>query len=409
MIYIQTNEGLTPISSSLTKEKILAALGYTPADGASFFEDESGALVVADSNGYIIARLDDKGFTTTQVSASSIKLNDIDLIEKLNELESKASNVDLSNYYTKNEVDTHLNNEDIHVNSTDKEKWNNKSDFSGDYNDLNNAPNIMIENEEELVICDNNNNIIMRVDANGLNTTNLYLNNKLSLSNPLAGKKLSILGASISSYKGYCPSGYSVHYPKNDVTTVEQTWWKQLIDKNNMLFGANASYSGSTVQTDGRGVSYVADERISYLGSNGTPDIIIIQAGINDGDFEDLSTLGEINTNISIPLNSRSVSVYDTTTFLGAYQALLTKLLVTYPNAKIVPLSLTWTTLIPNNYTVVASNKIKELCDVYGLTFIDMRKCGINPANMMAYLSDGTHPNAAGMELMADYIEKCLA
>ena len=37
MIYIQKADGLQAISSQLTKEKIIAALGYTPADNATFY------------------------------------------------------------------------------------------------------------------------------------------------------------------------------------------------------------------------------------------------------------------------------------------------------------------------------------------------------------------------------------
>ena len=62
MIYVQTSTGLQNIGQNLTKEKIIAALGYTPADGATFYEDESGALVVADSKGYVIARIDENGY-----------------------------------------------------------------------------------------------------------------------------------------------------------------------------------------------------------------------------------------------------------------------------------------------------------------------------------------------------------
>lgn len=39
-------------------------------------------------------------------------------------------------------LDTHTNNSNIHVTSEDKTKWNNKSDFSGNYNDLTNKPEI---------------------------------------------------------------------------------------------------------------------------------------------------------------------------------------------------------------------------------------------------------------------------
>lgn len=39
-------------------------------------------------------------------------------------------------------VTSHTNNSDIHVTSTDKTNWNNKSDFSGSYNDLSDKPTI---------------------------------------------------------------------------------------------------------------------------------------------------------------------------------------------------------------------------------------------------------------------------
>lgn len=405
MIYIQTADGLSQVSPSLTKEKIITALGYTPADNATFYEDDSGTLIVADEKGYVIARIGSDGLTTTQISADAIKLNDVDLATKLAELETNSSTTDLSNYYTKTEIDEAISN----INTGE-------SNFSGDYTDLNNAPTIVNDNEDELIICDSNGNIIVRVNANGLNTTNLYLNNTLiNLSNPLKDKKLSILGASISSYSGYCPEGYNVHYPSGDVTSVDQTWWKKLIDNNGMILGYNSSYSGSSVQTDGTGVAYIDDERIAHLGSNGDPDIIIIQAGINDAKLEDFATLGEINKVIDLPLTADSAIAYDTTTFLGAYQALIEKLMVTYPNAQIACWSLTWTSrpdVITSDDLLVASNRIKELCDLYGLIFLDIRKCGITPANMATYLGAGdttiTHPNAAGMELIAKYIEKCL-
>ena len=98
MIYIQGASGLQPISSQLTKEKIIAALGYTPADQAVFYEDESGALIIADEKDYVIARVDENGLTTTKVSASAIALNGEDLAAKLQELANKVPDIDLSNY-----------------------------------------------------------------------------------------------------------------------------------------------------------------------------------------------------------------------------------------------------------------------------------------------------------------------
>lgn len=43
---------------------------------------------------------------------------------------------------TNSEFNTHINNSNIHITSEERTKWNNKSDFSGSYNDLSNKPTI---------------------------------------------------------------------------------------------------------------------------------------------------------------------------------------------------------------------------------------------------------------------------
>ena len=58
-------------------------MGYPPADNMSFFEDESGALVIGDEKGYAIARIDADGLTTTKISTNAITLNGEDLDAKL--------------------------------------------------------------------------------------------------------------------------------------------------------------------------------------------------------------------------------------------------------------------------------------------------------------------------------------
>lgn len=212
MIYIQGVSGLQAVSTQLTKEKIIAALGYTPADQNTFYEDESGALVIADEKGYVIARIDANGLNTTKVSASAVILDGEDLVTKLNSLGS----INLNDYYTKNEVDTalgnvnvdltgyateeyvneavaaveqpsidtstydnHVTNADIHVTAENKIIWDAKSDFSGNYSDLVNAPHIVNDNEDEVIICDSNGNIILRATAEGLNVAAIYVNGQV--------------------------------------------------------------------------------------------------------------------------------------------------------------------------------------------------------------------------------------
>lgn len=206
MIYIQGPSGLQPISSQLTKENIIAALGYTPADNTVFYEDESGALAIVDEKGHVIARIDENGLTTIQVSANAIMLEGADLAAKLQELANKVPDIDLSNYYTKAEIDSaldnidipevdlseyalttdveankvltdaHAANADIHVKVSDKASWDAKSNFSGDYNDLINTPNIVNDNEDEVSICDSKGNVIFRATAEGINASGIYVN-----------------------------------------------------------------------------------------------------------------------------------------------------------------------------------------------------------------------------------------
>ena len=69
----------------------------------------------------------------------------VDIIE--NEIEDLkqsggSSHVDLSDYATKNELNSHTSNTTYHITSAERSSWNNKSNFDGDYNSLINKPTI---------------------------------------------------------------------------------------------------------------------------------------------------------------------------------------------------------------------------------------------------------------------------
>lgn len=285
---IQTSTGLLEIGGKVTKEKVISALGYEPADKAhtedktvhvtsaekeawnnksdvkhyedlegapSIAENDSGNMVIADESGNIIMQVDADGLSTTNVNTKTIKLDGEDLGERLDELESKTSNivddesgkvefadedgnviarinangfetttvtakniiangVDITTYVdtqvanlvdsspetldTLNELaaalgddpnfattvatqiglkadqtslDTHESNKIIHITTDERATWNAKSNFSGDYNELTNAPNITEDSSGSVVYSDEQGNIIVKVDANGLETT----------------------------------------------------------------------------------------------------------------------------------------------------------------------------------------------------------------------------------------------
>lgn len=205
-------------------------------------EDESGNMVISDEAGNIIFRADADGIHTTAVSlngetaatekyvddaVANIDIPEVDFTgyategyvdTAIQEAQLAGKEVDLSNYYTKqetaalipdtssfltavpadyvteselnakgfltehqsleglattSEVEVHATDDIIHVSAAEKLLWNAKSNFSGDYNDLTNAPDISEDESGDLIIADANGNILFRSNSTGLETVNL--------------------------------------------------------------------------------------------------------------------------------------------------------------------------------------------------------------------------------------------
>lgn len=104
-------------------------------------------------------------------------------------------------------------------------------------------------------------------------------------------KKVSIMGDSYSTYKGYIPKNYGWWYgqgttkagDKNDVTKVDETWWKQLTDTPGYALEVNDAFSGSTICTTGYdAVDSTISAFVSRYTRLGDPDIILIFGATND-------------------------------------------------------------------------------------------------------------------------------
>lgn len=137
--------------------------------------------------------------------------------------------------------------------------------------------------------------------------------------------KVSIVGDSISTYVGFNPYGYPVYYKDdraydNEINSVDDTWWKQVIDGLGGELCVNNSYSGSMV-VGAVESSACSNERCSNLHDETAPDIILIYIGTNDRGFE--MNLGENRPE-------------DTMGFYGAYRTMLKRIKKNYPTAKIV-------------------------------------------------------------------------
>jgi len=138
----------------------------------------------------------------------------------------------------------------------------------------------------------------------------LYPKNKIK-------HRISILGDSISTYEGYNPPEYNVYYDKeraydNGVLSVDDTWWKQVIDGVGGELCVNNSYSGSLVWGNGF-PSACSEKRCSALHGSDNPDIILVFMGTNDRGY-------------GIKIQS----------FYETYRTMLQLIKKNYPDAKIV-------------------------------------------------------------------------
>lgn len=93
-----------------------------------------------------------------------------------NPVQNKVVKTELDKKATTSALDSHTSDTVKHITSTERTTWNNKSDFSGNYNDLEDAPNIVEDGTGTLKIMDQNDNIIMEIGKDGLNVAKLTVN-----------------------------------------------------------------------------------------------------------------------------------------------------------------------------------------------------------------------------------------
>lgn len=247
--------------------------------------------------------------------------------------------------------------------------------------------------------------------------------------NKLRGKNVSILGDSISTYQGYLASDaagydgapYAYWYPRGNVQSVEDTWWKKLINETGMVLLNNCAWSDSEVEGNSQATTTAlagcSDRRIADLAKNGTtPDIVICYIGINDWGHD--KQLGTFDENSAIP-NEGVIS-----NFADAYMIMVDKIQRTYPLARVFCCTLlncgytgydvggpgTYPAINDNNVALNSfNNTIINIANCLGAEIIDIRKCGFTFHNFEQYtIGDKLHPNIAGMELLKNFIRNQL-
>lgn len=234
-----------------------------------------------------------------------------------------------------------------------------------------------------------------------------------------AGKSLSILGDSISTFRDYNPEGYAVFFPEyGEVKALKDTWWQQIIDEFALTLYVNGSSAGATVAGDSTGTE---DPRCAcnelrtgaLTGPAGAcPEIIIVFLGTND-----------LLNGVPMGMNDGTMLVEEgeIATFSDAYTLMLDKLLSYYPVAEIYCCTLLpvgdygtdtpYVDFVTTDGLMAAdySRVITQIAENKGLSVIELQNCGISVENLHEMTTDGVHPTAEGMACIAEAVKRAIA
>ena len=244
-------------------------------------------------------------------------------------------------------------------------------------------------------------------------------------------KRISVIGDSISTFRGFVPSGYGCHYPTSDhdLTSVSQTYWYRLaydlmsdarIERNISFSGTavarttNTSYSSQSWFGQDFCARFIAQDGV------GQPDIILIHGGTNDyaHNVDKLApgvemrspnapsddVLAQLFATADAATTRAEIEALDDTSFCSAYIKLLCLIRERYPEAKVV--------CIIGDYlsTGIEQSTIK-IAEHYGAKSVDLY--AVNGFNDQTYMpkhdynpstGSGCHPSSKAMEYIANKI-----
>ena len=227
-----------------------------------------------------------------------------------------------------------------------------------------------------------------------------------------SGKVISIMGDSISTFAGYIPvaDGFNLEhlprYPQDDLLTdVNETWWMQVIAALDAKLGINDSWRGATLSgaapvttgTTGENAAMSNLIRIQNLGSNGSPDVILLYGGTND--LAHVADIGAFSPETAPTEADLTTTKWDN--LADGFLYTILRIRHYYPNAVIIAMLPTFTKSYYSNEKLAQGNAVMAaICEHYGVPYVDLRHCGITTDD----LPDGIHPDATGMDFITEAV-----
>lgn len=147
----------------------------------------------------------------------------------------------------RDDIKTWVTNNLNDLNRTLTKSINNISTFSGDYNDLTNAPDISEDGSGNMVITDESGNIIFKVGADGIHTTAASFNGKAAATEKYVDDAIASIGIPDTDFTGYATEDFvinavdSLKEELSESIESESDEWKVVDEAGNIIFSIDAS------------------------------------------------------------------------------------------------------------------------------------------------------------------------
>ena len=203
-----------------------------------------------------------------------------------------------------------------------------------------------------------------------------------------AQKKVSILGDSYSAFDKSIPAGnawwYSDKGPQaaNDVTSLSEMWWHQLIARKGYQLEMCNAYSGATVCYTGYGGrDFTSISFVTRMRNLGNPDIILILGGTND-DWAHAPVGG---------FKYEGQTQEDLKSFRPAFAYMLAWLKENHPKAQIV-------NIVNSELSETVTASMETICKHYGIKNVQLHQIE----------KQSSHPSVNGMKAICDQVAEAL-
>lgn len=144
--------------------------------------------------------------------------------------------------------------------------------FSGDYNDLTNAPNISEDGSGHMIIADESGNVIFRADTDGIHTTAVSINGGTAATEAYVDEAIVNIDFPETDLTGYATEDFvtsAVDSAKEELSesiVSESSEWRVVDENGNIIFSVDAQGAHTTsIVLNGESVEDMMDARVAAM------------------------------------------------------------------------------------------------------------------------------------------------